>query len=140
MPESEADQGLFVVAIGASAAGLEGWRVVTYPSAESFLAAPRSEGNACLVVDTVLPGMDGVTLIARLRKQQSRLPAVMLTTREHEVLERVLEGQPIKIIAHDLAINQRTAENHRASVMRKTGAASLPALVRLALAADAQGN
>ncbi len=57
-----------------------------------------------------------------------------LTTRQRQVLEMVLSGQPSKNIAADLGISQRTVENHRASIMHKTGSKSLPALVRLALA------
>jgi two-component system, chemotaxis family, CheB/CheR fusion protein len=58
-----------------------------------------------------------------------------LTPRQHEVMDMVLAGHPSKNIAADLHISQRTVENHRASIMRKTGAKSLPALTRLALAA-----
>jgi two-component system, chemotaxis family, CheB/CheR fusion protein len=58
-----------------------------------------------------------------------------LTPREHEVMELVLAGHPSKNIAADLHISQRTVENHRASIMRKTGSKSIPALIRLALAA-----
>jgi two-component system CheB/CheR fusion protein len=58
-----------------------------------------------------------------------------LTTREREVLDMVLSGQPSKNIAADLGISQRTIENHRASLMRKAGVRSLAALVRIALAA-----
>jgi two-component system, chemotaxis family, CheB/CheR fusion protein len=58
-----------------------------------------------------------------------------LTTRQREVMERVLAGHPNKNIAADLGISQRTVENHRASIMKRTGSKSLPALARLALIA-----
>ena len=58
-----------------------------------------------------------------------------LTSRQRDVMAMVLAGQPSKNIAADLGISQRTVENHRASIMHKTGTRSLPALARLALAA-----
>jgi two-component system CheB/CheR fusion protein len=60
----------------------------------------------------------------------------LLTSRQHEVMMRVLAGQPSKNIAYDLGISQRTVENHRASIMSKTGARSIPALARLAMTAE----
>ena len=59
-----------------------------------------------------------------------------LTARQREIMERVLAGHPSKNIAADLGISQRTVENHRAAIMKKTGTKSLPALARLALAAN----
>ena len=59
-----------------------------------------------------------------------------LTERQRNVMAMVLAGHPSKNIAADLGISQRTVENHRASIMRKTGTRSLPALARLALAAS----
>ena len=50
-------------------------------------------------------------------------------------MDLVLAGHPSKNIAADLGISQRTVENHRASIMKKTGSKSIPALIRLALAA-----
>jgi two-component system, chemotaxis family, CheB/CheR fusion protein len=58
-----------------------------------------------------------------------------LTMRQRQILNLVLEGHPSKNIAADLGISQRTVDNHRAAIMRKTGSKSLPALVRTALAA-----
>ena len=58
-----------------------------------------------------------------------------LTGRQREIMDMVLAGHPSKNIAADLKISQRTVENHRAAIMQKTGAKSLPALARLALSA-----
>lgn len=60
-----------------------------------------------------------------------------LTPRQRQIMELVLSGHPSKNIAADLGISQRTVENHRASIMKKTGSRSLPALARLAVAAGA---
>ena len=56
-----------------------------------------------------------------------------LTTRQRQILDLVLAGHPSKNIAADLGISQRTVENHRAEIMRKTGSRSIPALIRLAV-------
>jgi FixJ family two-component response regulator len=58
-----------------------------------------------------------------------------LTRRQRQVLDLVLAGFHSKNIAADLGISQRTVENHRAAIMRKTGSKSIPGLVRIALAA-----
>jgi two-component system CheB/CheR fusion protein len=58
-----------------------------------------------------------------------------LTRREHDVMSLVVKGRPNKIIADDLGISQRTVENHRAAVMKRTGVATLPDLIRLVMAA-----
>ena len=58
-----------------------------------------------------------------------------LTARQRQIMDLVLAGHPSKNIAADLGVSQRTVENHRAAVMKKTGSRSIPALIRLALAA-----
>jgi two-component system response regulator FixJ len=58
-----------------------------------------------------------------------------LTPREREVLRQLVEGNPNKIIAHQLSISPRTVENHRARLMVKMQADSVAELVRMALAA-----
>ena len=58
-----------------------------------------------------------------------------LTARQSQILQLVLAGRPSKNIAADLQISQRTVDNHRAAIMRKTEAKSLSVLIRIALAA-----
>jgi two-component system CheB/CheR fusion protein len=175
----------------------DGRNAACFETGEAFLAAYRPGGEACLLVDAYLPGMNGVDLLYRLRQAGHNLPAIMitgnsdvpmaveamkagasdfiekpvggiellasinraldqardstklaawraeatahvagLTSRQREIMIMVLGGHPNKNIATDLGISRRTVENHRASIMRKTGSASLPALARLALAAS----
>lgn len=56
-----------------------------------------------------------------------------LTPREQEVMSLLAEGLPTKAIATRLAISSRTAEHHRASVMRKMNARTISHLVRMSM-------
>jgi len=71
-----------------------------------------------------------------LREAVSRRIA-SLTSRERQVLQLVVEGNTNKQIASVLRISQRTVETHRAAVMKKIGARSLPELIHLTIAARA---
>ena len=74
-----------------------------------------------------------------MRQRNSRSGSVLrsarlrsLSTREREVLERVVAGRLNKQIAAELGAAEKTIKVHRARVMEKMAAASLAELVRLA--------
>ena len=57
----------------------------------------------------------------------------VLTGREREVLQLLAEGKSNKEVASTLGISTRTAETHRADIMRKLHPKSLSDLVRYAI-------
>lgn len=65
---------------------------------------------------------------------ETRAHIESLTPREREVMHKVVEGKPNKVIAAELQIAQRTVEIHRARVMTKMHAESLADLVRMVVA------
>jgi len=81
---------------------------------------------------------DAFDHLGKAVNEQSRLLMLAerrnsLTPRERQVLDLLVQGLPSKLIAHDLSISTRTAEHHRAAVMRKMEARTLSHLVRMAL-------
>ncbi len=66
---------------------------------------------------------------ARRSDAQHRLES--LTSREKQVMDRIVEGNANKVIAIDLGLSERTVEIHRAKVMEKMGARSVAHLVKL---------
>lgn len=82
---------------------------------------------------------------AAARIEQSDLRAIraaeavarlnVLTPREREVLDGLIDGLPNKTIAYDLGISPRTVEIHRANLMTKLGVKSLSEALRIAFAA-----
>ena len=60
-----------------------------------------------------------------------------LTTRESQVLERIVAGRLNKQIADDLGISIKTVEAHRANIMEKLNANTVADLLKIALGKDA---
>lgn len=56
--------------------------------------------------------------------------SLVLTGREHEILQRIARGDKNKEIAADLSISPRTVEFHRSNIMRKLGLGSQQELFR----------
>jgi DNA-binding NarL/FixJ family response regulator len=65
--------------------------------------------------------------------ERADLPASQLTGREREVLQLVSEGKSNKEVAAALNITVKTAEAHRANLMRKLNLRSVSDLVRYAV-------
>jgi len=63
------------------------------------------------------------------------VPLELLSSRQREVLQRVLDGKPSRQIAEELAISVKTVEFHRARIMRKLGVKTAAELFRRCLGA-----
>lgn len=76
---------------------LEGLDVRSYRDAESLLASRDMPKSGCLVLDQNLPGIDGLSLLERLRATGVKLPAILITTNPRAVLRNraATAGVPI---------------------------------------------
>jgi FixJ family two-component response regulator len=99
--------------------------------AAEFLSKPFSEDDLLAAIETALRrnavGRRESLELAALRGRMASLSA-----RERAVMDLVVEGLLNKQAAAALGISEVTVKVHRRRVMEKTGAQSLPELVRMA--------
>lgn len=81
------------------------------------------------VSEVVLDGFKN----SRTGARESGSPAGRLTLRQREVTQLLAEGRSTKEVATVLAVSVKTAETHRANIMRRLGCHSAAELVRYAL-------
>lgn len=58
---------------------VRGYRTAVFASGEGFLNAWQSDWVGCLLVDIRMPGMDGLTLQAKLVELNCHLPVIIIT-------------------------------------------------------------
>lgn len=95
-----------------------------------FLTKPFQEGELLEKINSAIAEYrSSKKQLLKLQKLQER--ADSCTPREKDVMRLLARGLPNKGIAEALGISPRTVEIHRAHVMEKMAAGSLPALVKM---------
>ncbi len=98
--------------------------------AYDFLTKPFMEGELLAKVHAAIAhNRSNKELTQELSELRARVSSC--TPREHDVMRLLVKGLPNKGVAETLGISPRTVEIHRAHVMEKMQAESLPALVRM---------
>jgi len=101
--------------------------------AHDFLEKPFNQQALLAAVDSALAAAANLAQSAQ-EANQCELRLATLTTREREVLDRVIEGKMNKIIADELGISIKTVEAHRGKMMDKMGVRSIADLVQTVVA------
>jgi two-component system, chemotaxis family, CheB/CheR fusion protein len=107
--------------------------------ASDFVEKPFNRADLRTIVErALLEARDQHKL--QTQRQQVLANFARLTTRQRQVLQLMLEGRSSKMIAAQLFMSQRTVESHRANVMKKMEAKSLPELARMVSVAKADAH
>ncbi len=93
--------------------------------------------NDQLLLDAVQRGLknNSEAMESLIQNESIDKRITSLTPREHEVMMRVTEGKPNKVIAHELNVSIKTVEVHRARMMEKMEATSVAQLVKTTIQA-----
>jgi FixJ family two-component response regulator len=102
--------------------------------AMDFIEKPFKEEELVVLVERML---DQARVAFSQYQEQASRDALLsrLTTREAQVLERIVAGRLNKQIADDLGISIKTVEAHRANIMEKLNANTVADLLKIALGA-----
>ena len=97
-----------------------------------FIEKPFDEQRLLAVIQ------EAITVASRQQIDREELAAIAarvdeLSERQRQVMQLAVQGYSNKEIAARLGISPRTVETYRAWVMQRTGARTLPDLVRMAM-------
>lgn len=104
--------------------------------AMDFIQKPFNEAQLLDLVERMLDRARAAFSEHQLAADRDALLA-KLTTRESQVLERIVAGRLNKQIADDLGISIKTVEAHRANIMEKLNANTVADLLKIALGQNA---
>ncbi len=104
--------------------------------AMDFIQKPFQEDALVNLVERMLEQAKGAFSEHQQSASRDALLA-KLTTREAQVLERIVAGRLNKQIADDLGISIKTVEAHRANIMEKLNANTVADLLKIALGSSA---
>jgi FixJ family two-component response regulator len=100
--------------------------------ATDFIEKPFKEEALVTLVERMLEQARGAFATHQEAASRDALLS-RLTTREAQVLERIVAGRLNKQIADDLGISIKTVEAHRANIMEKLSANTVADLLKIAL-------
>ncbi len=73
-----------------------GFSVLDFQSAEDFLASEVPTGDACLLLDVYMPGMNGIELCRSLAASGRHLPTILISGRDDEQIRQMMrKANPI---------------------------------------------
>ena len=104
--------------------------------AMDFIQKPFEEANLLGLVERMLQAARESFSEFQLAANRDALLS-RLTSREAQVLERIVAGRLNKQIADDLGISIKTVEAHRANIMEKLNAKTVADLLKIALGQSA---
>ncbi len=143
--------------------GLELQRLLSEEGIRLPIIVLTAHGNIPLAVNTVRMGafdfiekpFDDEALIARIQEAIAqhvqididpaeraliRERLATLTDREREVLEKLVAGKWVKMIASELGTSPNTVKNQRTRILAKMEADSVPDLVRMVMISQMSGD
>ena len=95
-----------------------------FSSGSDFLIARRTGDGDCLLLDLHMPQLDGISVLAQMRAEGSKLPAIVITGRSDPALkQRALQNgafalfdkpvpEDVLLNAIDCAIASRATHSH----------------------------
>ena len=108
-------------------AGVNGYVVKTQAAADLVQAIREIRGNAIYLSPTISRA------VVEAYVDKATPPGDVLSSRERQVLQLVAEGKTTKEIAGVLGVSIKTADSHRARLMRKLDIHDTAGLVRFAI-------
>jgi two-component system response regulator FixJ len=98
-----------------------------------FIEKPFASESLIAALETAMADVGPAARKKELNEAAARIAT--LSPRERQVLERLVTGQPNKVIAFDLGLSTRTVELHRARMLKRLGLRRLAEAIRLAILA-----